>query len=283
MEATTESISTIEEGGSLRPTSSSPIAPCQGMAVGRSCSTAIKRVDPGLGVALKGLLARPRVLCVLDRHDERARYGMVVLFHSETRPDSGFRGSARPSNGLRPEAGCARSAAGPRGQPLCRPPVPQEPPREHVPPSRPKQVSRRLEAAGWVPRGLRPVARCRMRTRPNSPPGRKGLRGPSTAPRRSEARRRTPMRGSAYSGAWAKERCYTGRFPRRGLRPVALSRFRPPALEEPLTMPRSPNEPSPHQALPNNPHVAAWIEECARLTKPDRIIWCDGRTKSVVV
>jgi phosphoenolpyruvate carboxykinase (GTP) len=40
-------------------------------------------------------------------------------------------------------------------------------------------------------------------------------------------------------------------------------------------MPQSLNEPL-HQAFPANPHLAAWIDECARLTKPDRIVWCDG-------
>ena len=28
--------------------------------------------------------------------------------------------------------------------------------------------------------------------------------------------------------------------------------------------------------LSTNPHLLAWIEECVRLTKPDRVVWCDG-------
>jgi len=28
--------------------------------------------------------------------------------------------------------------------------------------------------------------------------------------------------------------------------------------------------------LSKNPHLLAWVEECAALTKPDRVIWCDG-------
>jgi phosphoenolpyruvate carboxykinase (GTP) len=28
--------------------------------------------------------------------------------------------------------------------------------------------------------------------------------------------------------------------------------------------------------LSRNPHLLAWIEECVRLTKPDRVVWCDG-------
>jgi phosphoenolpyruvate carboxykinase (GTP) len=28
--------------------------------------------------------------------------------------------------------------------------------------------------------------------------------------------------------------------------------------------------------LTKNPHLLAWVEECARLTKPDRVVWCDG-------
>jgi len=27
---------------------------------------------------------------------------------------------------------------------------------------------------------------------------------------------------------------------------------------------------------PANPHVVAWVEECIRLTTPDRVFWCDG-------
>jgi len=30
------------------------------------------------------------------------------------------------------------------------------------------------------------------------------------------------------------------------------------------------------RSLSRNPHLLAWIEECARLTKPDRVVWCDG-------
>jgi phosphoenolpyruvate carboxykinase (GTP) len=28
--------------------------------------------------------------------------------------------------------------------------------------------------------------------------------------------------------------------------------------------------------LSKNPHLLAWVEECARLTQPDRVVWCDG-------
>lgn len=28
--------------------------------------------------------------------------------------------------------------------------------------------------------------------------------------------------------------------------------------------------------LPDNPALARWVEECARLTRPDRVVWCDG-------
>ena len=41
-------------------------------------------------------------------------------------------------------------------------------------------------------------------------------------------------------------------------------------------MTQSLNEPPLRQALSTNPFLAAWIDECAGLTKPDRIVWCDG-------
>ncbi len=25
-----------------------------------------------------------------------------------------------------------------------------------------------------------------------------------------------------------------------------------------------------------NPHLLSWVEECTRLTQPDRVVWCDG-------
>jgi phosphoenolpyruvate carboxykinase (GTP) len=28
--------------------------------------------------------------------------------------------------------------------------------------------------------------------------------------------------------------------------------------------------------LSQNPHLLAWVEECATLTKPDKVVWCDG-------
>src|SRR5215510_1584913 len=31
-----------------------------------------------------------------------------------------------------------------------------------------------------------------------------------------------------------------------------------------------------NKSLSNNKQLLAWIEECAKLTKPDQIVWCDG-------
>ena len=28
--------------------------------------------------------------------------------------------------------------------------------------------------------------------------------------------------------------------------------------------------------LSKNPHLLSWVEECARLTQPDAVVWCDG-------
>src|ERR1039457_289679 len=28
--------------------------------------------------------------------------------------------------------------------------------------------------------------------------------------------------------------------------------------------------------LSRNTHLLSWIEECVQLTKPDRVVWCDG-------
>jgi phosphoenolpyruvate carboxykinase (GTP) len=39
-----------------------------------------------------------------------------------------------------------------------------------------------------------------------------------------------------------------------------------------MTAPQSPTG----EPLSRNPHLLKWIEESARLTKPDRIVWCDG-------
>ena len=33
---------------------------------------------------------------------------------------------------------------------------------------------------------------------------------------------------------------------------------------------------APAKALTKNPHLLAWVEECAKLTQPDHIVWCDG-------
>ncbi|MCI0573965.1 MAG: phosphoenolpyruvate carboxykinase (GTP) [Myxococcaceae bacterium] len=32
----------------------------------------------------------------------------------------------------------------------------------------------------------------------------------------------------------------------------------------------------PKTSMTSNPHLMKWIEDCARLAKPDRIVWCDG-------
>ncbi|MGA2448962.1 MAG: phosphoenolpyruvate carboxykinase (GTP) [Polyangiaceae bacterium] len=41
-------------------------------------------------------------------------------------------------------------------------------------------------------------------------------------------------------------------------------------------MTKSLKEPPVNHTPSTNPHLGAWVDECARLTKPDRIVWCDG-------
>src|SRR5512140_1943870 len=36
------------------------------------------------------------------------------------------------------------------------------------------------------------------------------------------------------------------------------------------------SKPEVGEPLSRNPHLLSWIEECAALTRPERIVWCDG-------
>ena len=51
-------------------------------------------------------------------------------------------------------------------------------------------------------------------------------------------------------------------------------------LTAPRTTPRT--TPSLDTPLTPNPDLLAWVDECARLTRPDRVVWCDG-TEEVFV
>ncbi len=43
-----------------------------------------------------------------------------------------------------------------------------------------------------------------------------------------------------------------------------------------MTAMAAPDVTVPKTSMTSNPHLMKWIEDCARLAKPDRIVWCDG-------